>query len=67
MALGSRAQAQQLWRMGFVVSRHVGSSWIRDLLVSPALAGRFFPTEPPGKSLYVLMNKVNKFFKLSIS
>ena len=35
--------------------------------VSPALPGRFFPTEPPGKSLYVLMNKENKFFKLCIS
>ena len=35
--------------------------------VSPALPSRFFPTEPPGKSLYVLMNKENKFFKLCIS
>ena len=26
----SGAQAQQLWRMGLVISRHVGSSWTRD-------------------------------------
>ena len=26
---GSRAQAQQLWRMGLVAPRHVGSSWTR--------------------------------------
>ena len=27
-----------------------GSSWPRDQTVSPALAGRFFTSEPPGKS-----------------
>ena len=27
---GSRAQAQQLWRIGLVVPWHVGSSWTRD-------------------------------------
>ena len=28
--LGSRAQAQQLWHLGLVPPRRVGSSWIRD-------------------------------------
>ena len=28
--LGTRTQAQQLWYMGPVALRHVGSSWIRD-------------------------------------
>ncbi|KAJ8796084.1 hypothetical protein J1605_018232 [Eschrichtius robustus] len=28
-SMGSRAQAQQLWHMGFVAPRHVGSSWTR--------------------------------------
>ena len=47
--LGSRAQAQYLWRMGFIALR----MW--DLLgpgmdpVSPALAGGSFTTEPPGQ------------------
>ena len=27
---GSRPQAQQLWRLGLVAPRQVGSSWIRD-------------------------------------
>ena len=33
--------------MGLVALQHAGSSWIR--IVSPALAGGFFPSEPPGK------------------
>ena len=52
---GSREQAQQ--SLHVVAPQHVGSSQIRDWtcvrsgieLVSPALAGRFFTTEPPGK------------------
>ena len=28
--MGSRAQTQQLWHMGLVALRHVGSSWTRD-------------------------------------
>ena len=27
--VGSRAQAQQLWHMGLIAPRHVGSSWAR--------------------------------------
>ena len=33
----------------FVAPWHVGSSRIRNLIWSPALAGGFFTTEPPGK------------------
>ena len=38
-----------LGSMGLVAPWHVGSSWIRHRPVSPALAGGFFTTEPPGK------------------
>ena len=42
--------AQQLQQTGLVAQRHGGSSWIRDRKpLSPALAGRFFNTEPAGK------------------
>ena len=42
---GSRPQAQYLWHMGFMWD--LPGAGIE--LVSPALAGRFFTTEPPGK------------------
>ena len=38
--------------IGFVALGRVGSSWIRP--TSPALAGGFFTTEPPGKPCYDL-------------
>ena len=38
-------------RMGLVAPRHVGLSQLRDGTVSPALAGGFSTTEPPGKPL----------------
>ena len=34
---------------GLAALRHMGSSGIRDGAMSPALAGGFFTTEPPGK------------------
>ena len=43
-------QAQQLWCTGLVAPRHVGSSHTRVEPVSPALAGGFLTTAPPGKS-----------------
>ena len=44
------AQAQQLWRAGFLAPRHMGSSQTRDQTPMPlALAGGFFTIEPPGK------------------
>ena len=46
---GSRAQAQWLRSVSLVALRNVGSSWTGIEPVSPALAGRFFTTEPPGK------------------
>ena len=46
---GSIAQAQWLWRTGLAALWQVGSSWTRDEPMSPALAGRFFTTEPPRK------------------
>ena len=48
---GSRARTQELWCMGLVAPRHVGSSRSRDHPMSPALAGRFFTTESPRKPL----------------
>ena len=60
---GSRAQAQQLWRTGLVA--HV-SCGMWDLPrpglepVSPALAGRFLTTAPPGKSLNIFLNVKNR-------
>ena len=47
---GSRAQAQQLWRTGLVVPWHVGLPRPGIKPVSPALAGVFLTTAPPGKS-----------------
>ena len=35
--------------MGLVAPWLAGSSWARDETVSPALAGAFFTTGPPGK------------------
>ena len=54
--VSSRPQAQQLWLTGLVALQHVGSFQNRDRNMSPALAGRFFTAEPPGKSpLWVLI------------
>ena len=61
--LGSRAQAQQVWLGGSVALQLVESSWIRDQICClPALAGGFFPTEPPGKPLGHLRKERKKFF-----
>ena len=45
------AQAQQLWFMGLVAPRHVGSSQTRARTHVPELAGRFSTTAPRGKPL----------------
>ena len=45
------AQAQQLWLTGLVAPRHVGSPRPGLEPMSPALAGRFSTTAPPGKPL----------------
>ena len=37
---GSRAQAQQLWRMGLVALQHVGSSWTRARTRVPCIGRR---------------------------
>ena len=39
VAPGSRAPAQQLWRMGLVAPRYVGSSWIRDRICVSRITG----------------------------
>ena len=44
------AWAQQLRHMGPVALWHAESSWTKDGTVSPALAGKFLTTGPPGKS-----------------
>ena len=53
------AQAQQLWLMGPVAPRHVGSSQTRAYPVSPALAGRFSTTAPPGKHPILFLRSPN--------
>ena len=45
-----RSCVTQALEHGLTASQHVESSWIRDQTMSPALAGRFFTTEPPRKS-----------------
>ena len=40
---------QQLWSMGLVAPRHVESSWTRDQICVPALAGELLTSGPPGK------------------
>ena len=47
---GSRAQAQQLWCMGLVDPRHVGSSRIRARTHDPCIGSGFLTTAPPGES-----------------
>ena len=50
------AWAQYLEHKDFVVPRQVGSCQTEIKPVSPAMAGRFFTTEPPGKPcIYFLM------------
>ena len=49
-SLSSRAQAQKLWHTGLVIPWHVGSSRSGLEPMSPAFAGGFFTTEPPGKT-----------------
>ena len=51
VAVAPRLQSTLLWHTSLVAPRHVGSSLIRDQTVSPALAGRFFSTQSPGKPL----------------
>ena len=53
---GPRARGLQWLRhTGFAALRHLGSSWTRDLTVSPALAGRLPTSGPLGKSLSPLL------------
>ena len=46
---------------GLVAPQRVGSSQTSDKPVSPALAGQFSTTEPPGKPYFFFMN-VNIFY-----
>ena len=48
------AQAQQLWLTGLVAPQHVGFPRPGLEPVSPALAGRFSTTAPPGKPWEIL-------------
>ena len=47
---GSSTRAQQLRRSGLAGPWHTESSGTRDQTLSPALAGRFLRTGPPGNS-----------------
>ena len=47
--------------MGLVAAQRVGSSWTKGIEpVSPALAGGFFTTEPPGKPSFSLKQNKTK-------
>ena len=75
---GSRAQAQQLWCTRLAAPRHVGSSQTRARHLSPALAGGFLTTAPPGKpyvtsllpifswilTLYQMISNIQSKFKV---
>ena len=55
-ALGSRAQ--QLWDLGFVAPRHVGSSQTRDQTRVPCI-DRWFSTPGPKRKSYTMLKKKN--------
>ena len=63
----SLVEAQELCYTGLVALRHVGSSRIRDQTRSPALTGRFFTTEPPGKPQFVRALYLGQLLTLSLS
>ena len=46
---GDRAHAQWLYLRGLAALGHMRPSWIQINCISPALVGRFFTTEVPGK------------------
>ena len=48
-------QVQELWCRGLVAPWHVGSSWTGIEPVSPALAGGFLTTGPPGSPVSFLL------------
>ena len=50
--MGSRAQAQQLWHMGLVALRHVGSSWTRAQTHVPCLGRWILNHCTTGEALY---------------
>ena len=50
---GSRAQAQQLWHLGLAAHSMCNLLGPRIKPMSPALAGRFLSTMPPGKSFSI--------------
>jgi len=52
-----------LWCPGLVVPQHLGSSQSVLEPVSPALAGRFFTTEPPRKPPSAFYNDLSFLFK----
>ena len=66
-SMGSRVCGlQQLQHTGLAAPWHVGSSQIKEWTISPSLAGKFFTTEPPAKSLlnallYADLNSNNNF------
>ena len=47
--LGLQSTGSAVVAHGLAALRHMESSGIRDGAMSPALAGGFFTTEPPGK------------------
>ena len=49
---------------GLVSPQHVGSSWIRDLTMSPILAGGFFTTEPAGKPSFLVFDRAIILYKM---
>ena len=59
---GSRVQARQLWHTGLVAPRHSGSSGPGLEPVSPALAGRFLTTAPPGKPQISFKTYIHQIF-----
>ena len=56
---GSSKQAQQLWHTGLAAPRLVRCSLTGVKPVSPALAGRLSPAEPPGEQAPLYCSNIN--------
>ena len=63
--LGSRTQAHELWHTDLVALHPGGSSRPGIEPMSPALAGRFFTTEPPGKPFLRFVSHIDHYRVLS--
>ena len=63
--VGSRAQAQQLWHMGLVALRHLGSSWTRARTGIPCIGRRILNHCATREAQYMLYDSICiKFYEI---